>query len=80
MTIQNVAKTDISKVENISHTGFEFDIPKKSASQILREISFGNFEYSKTAVLTTVLALNFDFVFAFIGPEFLPKLRILSKY
>ena len=30
--------------------------------QILREISFGNFGFSKTALLTIIMALILDFV------------------
>ena len=43
-----------------------------SATQILREISFGNFEVLKTAILTIPLALTFDFVefFAFVSLNF----------
>ena len=51
------------------------------ATQILREIIFGHFEASKTAILTVCAALNFEFlvIFDIIRCEFFPKIKIKAS-
>ena len=52
-----------------------------SATQILREINFGHFEASKTAILTIWAALNFEFleIFDFFKYEILKKSKVLAS-
>ena len=51
-----------------------------SATQILREINFVILKSQKTAILTTVATLNFEFLgtFNYFKCEIFPKLKIQS--
>ena len=51
-----------------------------SAIQILREIKFGHFEALKTAFLTILAAMNFEFLTAFdiFKCEIFPKIKFQS--
>ena len=49
-----------------------------SATQILREINFGHFEATKTAILTIWVVLNFEFlgIFDIVKREIFPRIKI----